>query len=68
MKKLILKLIGISFAFVFTVTAAQSAVFDDVTESDWFYDYVQGAYNFGFINGRTATSFAPTKISPLPKR
>lgn len=59
MKKSILKLIGITFALIFTLTAAQAAVFDDVTESDWFYDYVQGAYNFGFINGRTETLFCP---------
>lgn len=37
------------------------AVFDDVNEDDWFYDYVTAAHNFGFINGRTDELFCPNE-------
>ena len=34
-------------------------IFGDVTENDWFYDYVNTAYNYGIINGVSDTEFAP---------
>ncbi len=36
-------------------------VFEDVSESDWFYEYVISAYNSGIINGVSKTEFAPQK-------
>lgn len=34
--------------------------FTDVTESDWFYDYVAELYLGGVINGMTETTFVPS--------
>lgn len=36
-----------------------NSVFLDVTENDWFYDYVNTAYNYGVINGVSDTEFNP---------
>ncbi len=36
-------------------------VFEDVSKSDWFYEYVISAYNSGIINGVSKTEFAPQK-------
>ena len=33
--------------------------FTDVPESEWYYNDVKIAYNFGLINGKTQTTFAP---------
>ncbi len=44
---------------ILSLTCVNAAVFDDVNENDWFYDYVNEAYIFGFINGRTPTMFCP---------
>ena len=33
--------------------------FADVTENDWFYDYVNAAYKYGIINGVSDTEFNP---------
>lgn len=34
--------------------------FADVKPSDWYYGYVMAAYNAGYVNGMSETSFAPT--------
>lgn len=44
---------------VSTLFASASDVFEDVSQDDWFYNYVCEAYNFGFINGRTQSTFCP---------
>jgi len=36
-----------------------SGQFSDVDDSDWFSGYVRDAYNFGFLRGRSETSFEP---------
>lgn len=59
MKKILFKALGIIFVAVVTCMAANAVVFEDVGEDDWFYDYVQRAYNFGFINGRSEALFCP---------
>jgi len=33
--------------------------FEDVTETDWFYDYVAAAYSYGIIKGVSRTEFNP---------
>ena len=33
--------------------------FSDVTENDWFYDYVNTAYNYGIIKGISENKFNP---------
>ena len=33
--------------------------FTDVTEADWFYEYVKEMFDSGIINGMTETTFAP---------
>lgn len=40
--------------------ANYSQVFADVTTSDWHFGYVMAAYNAGYVNGKSATSFAPS--------
>lgn len=35
--------------------------FEDVSETDWYYDSVILAYELGLINGESATSFAPQR-------
>lgn len=35
------------------------AIFDDVTENDWFYPYVYTAYKYGIINGVSDSEFNP---------
>ena len=34
--------------------------FTDVSESDWYYDYVRQANQLGLINGKSADSYAPS--------
>lgn len=41
------------------LTGAQSSVFTDVTDADWFAPYVRTAYAFGLVNGVSETEFAP---------
>lgn len=36
-----------------------TAVFKDVTSADWFYNYVNTAYNYGIINGISENEFNP---------
>ncbi len=36
-----------------------SLPFSDVFEDEWYYPYVQTAYNFGIINGKSETVFDP---------
>lgn len=33
--------------------------FDDVTQSDWFYDYIREVYQFGLMVGHSARTFNP---------
>lgn len=33
--------------------------FDDVKKSDWYFGYVMAAYNAGYVNGMSDTTFAP---------
>lgn len=35
------------------------SVFEDVKESDWFYNYVNTAYSYGIINGVSEKTFNP---------
>lgn len=35
--------------------------FTDVTEKDWFLDYVQYAYDEGIMSGKSATTFGPNE-------
>ncbi len=37
-----------------------TAVFKDVTESDWFYEYVNTAYSYEIIKGISETEFNPS--------
>ena len=41
------------------LTGAQSSVFTDVTDADWFAPYVRTAYAFGLVNGVSEAEFAP---------
>ena len=69
MKKAISLLLALSLLFsLFVVaspmsTAAEGSsavpVFQDVKESDWFYEYVTLAAEKGLVNGITTTTFAP---------
>ncbi|MBQ9922586.1 MAG: S-layer homology domain-containing protein [Clostridia bacterium] len=59
LKRLLLITAVIIAISVFSPSA--SAVFDDVNESDWFYSYVNEAYIFGFVNGRTEELFCPNE-------
>ncbi len=36
-----------------------SLPFSDVSEDEWYYPYVQTAYNFGIINGKSESIFDP---------
>lgn len=36
-----------------------SAIFTDVTENDWYYDYVNAAYSYGIIKGVSVDVFDP---------
>lgn len=42
-----------------TVTGGSLCTFTDVTESNWFYDYVVYAVKKGLVNGRSTTVFDP---------
>lgn len=42
--------------------ASKPYSFTDVTSDKWYYDYVQIAYEKGWINGKTETEFAPDDI------
>ena len=39
--------------------------FSDVSQAQWFSQYVEDAYNYGFITGRSADSFAPGGLLTL---
>ncbi|MDY3030624.1 MAG: S-layer homology domain-containing protein [Clostridia bacterium] len=41
------------------LSESAGAYFDDVTESDWFYGYVNTAYDCGIVNGVSETEFCP---------
>lgn len=44
----------------FQMTASYaSTAFSDVKESDWFYDNVKAAYEYGLMEGHSATTFDP---------
>lgn len=58
-KKSIIAVLFIAVLLVAVAFNADATVFDDVNESDWFYNYVYEAYNFGFVNGRSETTFCP---------
>ena len=49
-KKSIIAVLFIAVLLVAVAFNADATVFDDVNESDWFYNYVYEAYNFGFVN------------------
>lgn len=38
----------------------ENAVFSDIKENDWFYMYVNTAYNYGIVNGVSKTQFNPS--------
>lgn len=59
MKRLFVLLVSLMFVCTITVSCIDSDVFDDVKRNDWFYDYVNEAYSFGFINGRSESMFFP---------
>ncbi|MBR6825595.1 MAG: extracellular solute-binding protein [Oscillospiraceae bacterium] len=69
MKKAFSLLLVLSFVFsVFSVMAPvtgaaekgpQTVAFQDVKESDWFYEFVMTAAENGLVNGVSADSFAP---------
>lgn len=39
-----------------------SSGFNDVRSSDWFFDYVNTAYEYGIINGYDSTTFGPNDL------
>ena len=43
----------------FSAQAVYSGQFADVPSDAWYYENVSAAYEYGLINGRSATSFAP---------
>ncbi|MDR0906511.1 MAG: trypsin-like peptidase domain-containing protein [Oscillospiraceae bacterium] len=43
----------------FTARRTYGDSFTDVKASDWFYTYVRQGYEFGLVNGKSDTSFAP---------
>ncbi|MBQ9940108.1 MAG: S-layer homology domain-containing protein [Clostridia bacterium] len=60
MKKSVVFLLLLLALCLFTsLSISAEGVFSDVTENDWFYSYVNEAYGFGFINGRSSTMFCP---------
>ena len=42
-------------------------IFTDVSENDWFYDYVVGAIKYGWITGYPMAASVPTTPSPAPR-
>ncbi|MBQ9922922.1 MAG: S-layer homology domain-containing protein [Clostridia bacterium] len=51
--------IALLLCFVLALPCVASGIFDDVNNDDWFFDYVNEAYGFGFINGRSENIFFP---------
>ena len=47
--------------FLCSFSTSANDVFEDVKSTDWFYSYVNEAYGFGFINGRSETLFYPNE-------
>ncbi len=43
----------------FTKTKEYSESFTDVTVKDWFYESVSSAYEYGFVNGSSDTTYSP---------
>jgi S1-C subfamily serine protease len=43
------------------VNSYQTGQFQDVPSGQWYTEYVQKAYEYGLINGISATEFAPTQ-------
>lgn len=43
----------------FAKTKQYGESFTDVTVNDWFYDSVTNAYEFGFVNGSSDTTYSP---------
>ena len=41
------------------ITSKEPEPFTDVNDDDWFKEYVEDAYNYGFTEGTTATTFSP---------
>lgn len=41
------------------VTSRITAPFDDVAETDWYYDDVQDIFNYGITQGTTSTTYSP---------
>ncbi len=41
------------------LSAKSNSVFTDVSENDWFYNYVNTAYSYGIVNGVSDTEFNP---------
>lgn len=41
------------------ITSREPEPFDDVNDDDWYKQYVEDAYNYGFTTGTTATTFSP---------
>ena len=48
-----------SFLYSYNYSAGQ---FLDVSESDWYARYVEDAYNFGLIMGKSSNEFAPEDV------
>ena len=60
MKKLLSLILALvmCFSMVSTVLAAEMK-FEDVKETDWFYNDVKIAVESGLVNGKSETSYAP---------
>ena len=39
-----------------------NAIFTDVTENDWYFDYINTAYSYGIVKGVSETEFNPNGI------
>ncbi|WAM33640.1 S-layer homology domain-containing protein [Caldicellulosiruptor morganii] len=48
-------------AFQFDIISQNTAKFEDVQQTDWFYPYVTTLYNLGIINGKSEKRFAPNE-------
>ncbi len=42
------------------ISASSELPFTDVKEGAWYYDYVKSAYENGYVNGMTATTYEPS--------
>ena len=60
MKKISISILSIIFcAFFSSATFAQTTSFQDVTEQDWFYDYVTLLSERFFVSGVNNNEFMP---------